>query len=83
MKLSDIIKLVSLGHFPLDTTSYNNGKIRHVSKGYTIGDDIYDKDLKQLFESVLQEEFNVKVDIRSILNDSLAVYAAGAFWMRK
>ncbi|RCK63967.1 N-acetylglucosamine kinase 1 [Candida viswanathii] len=29
--------------FPLDTTSYNNGKIRHVSKGYTIGDDIYDQ----------------------------------------
>lgn len=79
LKLSDIIKTGITWSFPLDTTSYNNGKIRHVSKGYTIGDDVYDKDLKQLFESVLQEEFNVKVDIRSILNDSLAVYAAGAF----
>lgn len=79
LKLSDVIRAGITWSFPLDTTSYNNGKIRHVSKGYTIGEDVSDKDLKQLFESVLQEEFTLQVDIRSILNDSLAVYAAGAF----
>ncbi|KAI5950649.1 NAG5 [Candida margitis] len=79
LSTSDIIKAGITWSFPLDTTSYNNGKIRHVSKGYTIGDDVYDKDLKQMFEAVLQEEFDLKVDIRSILNDSLAVYSAGAF----
>ncbi|KAI5954671.1 NAG5 [Candida jiufengensis] len=65
--------------FPLDTTSFNNGKIRHVSKGYTIDKEIYDQDLKEVFESVLLKEFNIQIDIRSILNDSLAVYSAGSF----
>ncbi|KAI5963860.1 NAG5 [Candida theae] len=76
---SQTIKVGITWSFPLDTTSHNNGKIRHVSKGYTIGDDVYDKDLKHLFESILQEEFDLSFDIKSILNDSLAVYAAGAF----
>lgn len=79
LKVSEVVKTGITWSFPLDTTNYNNGKIRHVSKGYTIGDDVHDKDLKQIFESVLKEEFDLQVDIRSILNDSLAVYAAGAF----
>lgn len=65
--------------FPLETTNYNNGKIRHVSKGYTIGEDIYDQDLKFVLEKVMKDEFGLTVDVRSIMNDSLAVYAAGCF----
>ncbi|KAL6450843.1 HXK1 N-acetylglucosamine kinase 1 [Candida maltosa Xu316] len=65
--------------FPLETTNYNNGKIRHVSKGYTIGEDILDKDLKTVLEEVLAKEFDLKLEVCSILNDSLAVYSAGCF----
>ncbi|KAK6453618.1 hexokinase I [Scheffersomyces xylosifermentans] len=65
--------------FPLKTTSYNNGKIVHVSKGYTIHPEIYNQDLKSILESVLMKEFSLNIDIKSILNDSLAVYSAGAF----
>lgn len=65
--------------FPLETTSYNSGKIRHVSKGYTIGEDIYDQDLKMVLEKVMKEEHGMIMDVRSILNDSLAVYSAGCF----
>ncbi|KAK6200533.1 hexokinase I [Scheffersomyces amazonensis] len=65
--------------FPLETTNYNNGKIVHVSKGYTISDEIYDKDLKTILETTLLKEFNLSIDIKAILNDSLAVYAAGSF----
>ncbi|ABN67660.2 hexokinase I [Scheffersomyces stipitis CBS 6054] len=65
--------------FPLKTTSYNNGKIVHVSKGYTIHPEIYNQDLKSILESVLLNEFDLHIDVKSILNDSLAVYSAGAF----
>ncbi|KAI5961438.1 NAG5 [Candida pseudojiufengensis] len=79
INISDVINTGITWSFPLDTTSYNNGKIRHVSKGYTIDSDIYDKDLKLIFESILFKEFNLKIDIKLISNDSLAVYSAGTF----
>ncbi|KAK6460185.1 hexokinase I [Scheffersomyces coipomensis] len=74
-----IIKTGISWSFPLKTTNYNNGKIVHVSKGYTISDEIYNKDLKTILESVLKSEFNLLIDVKIILNDSLAVYAAGSF----
>ncbi|ODV77172.1 hexokinase I [Suhomyces tanzawaensis NRRL Y-17324] len=65
--------------FPLETTSHNNGRIVHVSKGYSIASDIYNRDLKSILEQVLAAEHGLNVDVKIILNDSLAVYSAGSF----
>jgi hexokinase len=75
----NLIKTGITWSFPLDTTTYNRGKILCVSKGFTISDEIYNKDLKDIIELVLLEHFDLQIDVRVILNDSLAVYAAGAF----
>ncbi|CAK9436730.1 uncharacterized protein LODBEIA_P12520 [Lodderomyces beijingensis] len=77
--LSSLIKVGITWSFPLETTNYNNGNILHVSKGYTVDAEVHGKDLKFLLESTLWNEFHVKIDVRSILNDSLAVYSAGSF----
>ncbi|CAI5757498.1 unnamed protein product [Candida verbasci] len=79
IELDSVIKTGITWSFPLETTNYNNGKICHVSKGYTIDEEIYNKDLKDVLESVLKDNFNIQIDIESILNDSLAVYSAGCF----
>ncbi|RLV89821.1 N-acetylglucosamine kinase 1 [Spathaspora sp. JA1] len=79
LDIKSVVKTGITWSFPLETTDYNHGKIVHVSKGYTIHPDIFGKDLKVILESVLQDEFNIEIDIRIIFNDSLAVYAAGAF----
>jgi len=75
----NLIKTGITWSFPLVTTTYNRGKIVCVSKGFTISDEIYDKDLKDILELVLLDHFNLQIDVRVIVNDSLAVYAAGAF----
>lgn len=65
--------------FPLETTAHNNGKIKLVSKGYTISPEIHNHDLKQLLENTMKNQFDLEINIHVIVNDSLAVYAAGAF----
>lgn len=78
----DVKSVINTGitwSFPLETTDYNRGKIKHVSKGYTVGEDIYDKDLKMVLEDTLRQEYGLTLDVQSILNDSLAVYSAGCF----
>lgn len=65
--------------FPLEQVSHNSGKIVYVGKGYTISSDIYDQDLKVILEKSLADNFNIKIDIKTIINDSLAVYSAGSF----
>ena len=80
--LLDPATLINTGitwSFPLETTSHNNGRIVHVSKGYTISPEIFGKDLKSILEGVLKTEFGISIDIKTIINDSLAVYSAGAF----
>ena len=50
----DVKSVINTGitwSFPLETTDYNRGKIKHVSKGYTVGEDIYDKDLKMVLKT--------------------------------
>lgn len=81
-KTIDFKSIISTGitwSFPLETISHNRGKIVHVSKGYTIAEEIYNQDLKDILEQVLNEQFNLHIDVKVIVNDSLAVYAAGAF----
>ncbi|WLF79401.1 N-acetylglucosamine kinase 1 [Lodderomyces elongisporus] len=75
----ELIKTGITWSFPLETTDYNNGNILHVSKGYTVDPEVHGQNLKSLLETTFLEEFNVEIDVRSILNDSLAVYSAGLF----
>lgn len=79
LNTSTIIDTGITWSFPLETTSHNNGTINFVSKGWTIADDVYNKDLKQILESTMKTHFNVDIDIHVVVNDSLAVYAAGTF----
>lgn len=79
LDIKSVVKTGITWSFPLETTDYNHGRIVHVSKGYTIHPDIYGKDLKVILEDILIKEFQIEIDIRIIFNDSLAVYAAGAF----
>lgn len=65
--------------FPLEMTSHSSGNILFAGKGYTISQEVYGKDLKSILESVFLESYNLQIDIKSIVNDSLATYAAGAF----
>ncbi|CCE72960.1 Piso0_000567 [Millerozyma farinosa CBS 7064] len=65
--------------FPLEMTSHSSGNILFAGKGYTISQEVYGKDLKYILESVFLESYGLQIDIKSIVNDSLATYAAGAF----
>lgn len=79
---NDFTQIINTGitwSFPLETTSHNSGKINYVGKGYTIADDIYNRDLKEILETCMKTHFNLTIDVQAIVNDSLAVYAAGRF----
>lgn len=65
--------------FPLDQLSHNSGRIVYVGKGYSIAPEVYNQDLKALMEKSLLDNFNINIDIKAIINDSLAVYSAGSF----
>lgn len=64
--------------FPLEATLHNTGRICYVGKGFTISPEIYNGDLKHILESTLRAQ-GVCIDVRCVINDLLAVYAAGAF----
>lgn len=83
--LIDRTSIVSTGitwSFPLKSTSHNSGRIVHVSKGYTISDEIYNKELKDVLEGVCKKEFDIDIDVKCVINDLLAVYSAGLFFDR-
>lgn len=65
--------------FALDSTSYNTANVCHVGKGYVVSKDVVGKDLKQLLEGSVSQHQQMRIDVQSIINDSLAVYAASAF----
>lgn len=65
--------------FALESTSYNRANICHVGKGYVVGKDVINQDLKMLLETNVLKYENIKIDVQAIINDSLAVYAAAAF----
>lgn len=74
-------KVINMGitwSFPLDHVSHNRGKMLHVSKGYTIDPEVHGHDLKEEVEAAMLRQ-NLCVDVKVIVNDSLAVYAAGSF----
>ncbi|EGV64586.1 actin-like ATPase domain-containing protein [Yamadazyma tenuis ATCC 10573] len=75
----DVINVGITWSFPLTQVSHNSGRIVHVGKGWKIGDDIYDKDLKAVLETTMQQEYGLTIDVRVVINDSIAVYAAGKF----
>lgn len=83
IKYTHGLELINTGvtwSFPLEQTSPNSGNIVHVGKGYVISPEIYNKDLKEILESTLRENFSISIDVKVILNDSTAVYCAGAFY---
>lgn len=80
IKVDDLVINTGISwSFPLEQVSHNSGKIVYVGKGYTIASDIYNQDLKKLLEKSLSDNFNINIDIKTIINDSLAVYSAGSF----
>lgn len=83
MKRDQIIYTGITWSFALELTSYNRANVCHVGKGYVVSDDVKGKDLKHLLEHSLLDNYNIRLDVKSILNDSLAVYAAGTFIDRK
>lgn len=65
--------------FPLESTSYNSANIHHMGKGYTVAEEVQGRDLKHLLESTLKEKHHIRINVQSIINDSLAVYSAARF----
>lgn len=65
--------------FSLESTSHNSANILHMGKGYVIDKEIYGQNLKEVLELSVLEHQNLKINVQSIINDSLAVYAAGCF----
>lgn len=79
LSTKSVLKTGITWSFPLDQTSFNKGRIQVMAKGYTVSPDVYNKDLKDLLESTMKESYDIDVDVRALVNDSLAVYAAGAY----
>lgn len=83
MKRDQIIYTGITWSFALELTSFNRANVCHAGKGYYVCDEVKGHDLKGLLELSLLEHFNIRLDVKSILNDSLAVYAAGSFIDKK
>lgn len=64
--------------FPLQATSHNLGNVLHMGKGYVVLDAVSGRDLNALVTEALAA-LGIAVQVRLIVNDSLAVYAAAAF----
>ncbi|CAH6720892.1 N-acetylglucosamine kinase 1 [[Candida] jaroonii] len=79
ISIDDTINVGITWSFPLNQTSHNSGKINNVGKGWIISEEIYNQDLKDILENSLLNNFNCKINVKVIINDSLAVYAAGRF----
>lgn len=78
----DKAKIINTGitwSFPLEQISHNSGRILHMGKGYTIDPQIYNRDLKEVLEEAMKEAHDLQLDVKVLINDSLAVYAAGSF----
>lgn len=76
---NDTIKTGITWSFALQTRSFNRADICFAGKGYQIMPDVFGQDLKTLLEHSVYNRHGLKLDVRSIMNDSLAVYAAGSF----
>lgn len=75
----DVINVGITWSFPLNQTSHNSGNIIHVGKGWSISKECYNKDLKFLLQDTMKDQYNLNLDVKVIINDSLAVYVAGKF----
>lgn len=75
----DVINVGITWSFPLEQLSHNSGRIVTVGKGWEIAPEIHNQDLKQVLETSVKHHFDINADVKVIINDSLAVYAAGSF----
>lgn len=64
--------------FQMESKSHNSASLLYMGKGYEVDEAVFGRDLKELLEtSVLRH--GLRINVESIINDSLAVYAAGCF----
>lgn len=68
--------------FSLDVVGYNRANVHHVGKGYEVPPETFGRDLKELIETSMRTHHGVRLNVQCIINDSLAVYAAGAYASR-
>lgn len=76
---SEVVNTGITWSFPLDKATHNSGNIVNVGKGYIISPDVYHKDLRLCLQHALKEHFNLTLDVKAVINDSVAVYCAGSF----
>lgn len=76
---NDMINVGITWSFPLDTLSHNSALLSNAGKGWLISPETHNQDLKQILEKSVANHFNLNVKVQAIINDSLAVYAAGSF----
>lgn len=76
----DIIKVGVTWSFPLETESYDSAKILLMGKGYELSSELRGADLKTVLESALLRKERIRIEVKAIVNDSIAVYAAGRFF---
>lgn len=85
LKLQNVISSTSVitagvtWSFSLESLSHNRANILHMGKGYIVHEEVFGHDLKQILEELLLENENIKISVECIINDSLAVFAAGSF----
>lgn len=65
--------------FHMESTSYNSANLLYMGKGYEVDEAVFGRDLKELLETSVRQHHGIRINVESIINDSLAVYAAGCF----
>lgn len=75
----EVINVGITWSFPLEQISHNSGRIVNVGKGWEISPEIQNQDLKFILQNSVKQHYNMNLDVKTIINDSLAVYAAGSF----
>lgn len=65
--------------FPLDAKSHNSSLILGMGKGYTVLPELVGADLKQVLEETMMRKYRVQLDVKVVINDSLAVLTAASY----
>lgn len=65
--------------FPLDAKSHNSSLILGMGKGYSVLPELVGADLKQVLEETMSRKYRVQLDVKVVINDSLAVLTAASY----
>lgn len=77
--LDSVINTGVTWSFPCESTSYNSANVLYMGKGYEVDEAVFGRNLKHLLETSVLQHHGIRINVESIINDSLAVYAAGCF----